>query len=141
MTEVGTAISCHQHWWQKVLKIVTYMNSTRNWYVVYTQPQFEKKVTRNLMAVGIESLCPLLKVRKQWVGRKKMISEPLFPSYVFVKVSPQEHSLLRLTTGVINLVYWLGKPAVIKEEETIVIQRFIKDHESISLQKLPVNIH
>ena len=93
------------------------------------------------MAVGIESLCPLLKVRKQWVGRKKMILEPLFPSYVFVKVSPQEHSLLRLTSGVLNLVYWLGKPAVIKEEEITVIQRFIKDHESISLQKLPVNIH
>jgi transcription antitermination factor NusG len=34
-----------------------------------------------------------------------------------------------MTDGVINFVYWLGKPAVIKQQEIDTIRKFLKEHE------------
>ena len=36
---------------------------------------------------GVESYCPLNKVRRKWSDRIKTVEEPLFKSYVFVKVN------------------------------------------------------
>jgi transcription antitermination factor NusG len=46
-----------------------------------------------------------------------MVDEPLFKSYVFVHVSEAEQSRVRMTNGVLNYVYWNGKPAIIKDAE------------------------
>jgi transcription antitermination factor NusG len=58
---------------------------TPKWYAVYTRPRWEKKVAALLLHKGIESYCPLNKVRRRWSDRTKTIEEPLFKSYVFVK--------------------------------------------------------
>ena len=47
----------------------------------------------------------------------KTVEEPLFKSYVFVKVSEEDRTAVRMTPGVINFVYLDGKPAIIKEKE------------------------
>ena len=57
-----------------------------HWFAVYTKPRWEKKVSGILDDNGIENYCPLNKVVKQWSDRKKVILEPLFKSYVFVRV-------------------------------------------------------
>lgn len=43
-----------------------------------------------------------------------------------------------MTSGVINFVYWDGKPAVIKEKEIHTIRRFLDEHENVEVQ--PMNI-
>lgn len=93
-------------------------------------------LTRN----KIENYCPLNKVMRQWSDRKKIVLEPLFTSYVFVKVTEKEHLTLKKTDGVINLVYWLNKPAVIPEHEIDAIRRFLNEHVNVALQKKPVNV-
>jgi transcription antitermination factor NusG len=65
-----------------------------------------------------------------------MIEEPLFKSYVFVKMADENRSSIRMTDGVINFVYWNGKPAVIKEKEILNIQKFLGEHENVSLVKI-----
>ena len=45
------------------------------------------------------------------------MEEPLFKSYVFVKVTDEDRSTVRMTNGAVNFVYWNGKPAVIREKE------------------------
>ena len=42
--------------------------------------------------------------------------------------------------GVVNLVYWKGKPAVIKKEEIEMIKEFIADYQDIRVEKTTVNI-
>ena len=68
------------------------MNNTKNWYAVYTRPRAEKKVADALTKKKIENFSPINKVIRQWSDRKKIVYEPLFTSYVFIKVSELELS-------------------------------------------------
>ena len=94
---------------------------TSHWYAIYTKPRWEKKVHSLLTEKKIESYCPLNKVRKKWSDRMKTVEEPLFKRYVFARVNEEEQTKVRMTAGVMNFVYWQGKPAIIpaKEIETI----------------------
>ena len=113
----------------------------KKWYAVYTRARCEKRVAEHLTRRDIENYCPLNKVRKQWADRKKIVLEPLFTSYVFVKVTEKEHIQLKKTDGVINLVYWLGKPAVIRDVEIDMIQRFLGEYQTVKLEKTAVNLN
>lgn len=104
---------------------------TRKWLAIYTRPRWEKKVNKLLLEKGLESYCPLNKVRRKWSDRVKLVEEPLFKSYVFVKVGDDDRSAVRMTPGVINFVYWEGKPAVIKEKEIQAIKRFLNEYENV----------
>lgn len=104
---------------------------TRKWLAIYTRPRWEKKVNELLKEKGLESYCPLNKVRRKWSDRVKIVEEPLFKSYVFVKVSDDDRSAVRMTSGAINFVYWEGKPAVIKEKEILAIKRFLDEYENV----------
>ncbi len=106
-----------------------------NWYAVYTRPRWEKKVAGLLEEKGIENYCPLNKTVKQWSDRKKIVLEPIFKSYVFVRVPADTKWDLKKINGVLNFVYWLGKPAVIKDEEIDTIRKFLKEFSDISVEE------
>lgn len=111
------------------------------WLAIYTRPRWEKKVNRLLAEKGLESYCPLNKVRRKWSDRVKIIEEPLFKSYVFVKVNDDDRTAVRMTPGAINFVYWQGKPAVIKEKEIAAIKRFLGEYENVEVQPLELKIN
>lgn len=108
------------------------------WHAVYTRPRWEKKVNETLLRKGIESYCPLNKVRRKWSDRIKVVEEPLFKSYVFVKVDDLNRIDVRMTDGVINFVYWNGKPAIIKEHEVLRIKKFLNEYENVQLVQTDV---
>ncbi|MBC8035355.1 MAG: UpxY family transcription antiterminator [Chitinophagaceae bacterium] len=116
------------------------MSSEKKWYAVYTKPRWEKKVADLLHKRRVDSFCPLNKVLRQWADRKKIVEEPLFTSYVFVCASEAEKLTVRQTDGVLNFVYWLGQPAVIKDEEIEAIRIFLGQHEQVKLEKVAVNV-
>lgn len=105
------------------------------WYAIYTRPRWEKKVNNLLVQKGIESYCPLNKVRRKWSDRIKIVEEPLFKSYVFVRIEDENRTEVRMTEGVVNFVYWNGKPAVIKEKEIQIIKRFLDEYENVEAIK------
>ena len=109
---------------------------TPKWYAVYTRPRWEKKVANLLVQKGIECYCPLNKVRKQWSDRVKLVEEPLFKSYVFVRVTDEGRTPVRMTDGVVNFVYWNGKPGVVKDREVQAIRRFLDEHEGVEAIKV-----
>jgi transcription antitermination factor NusG len=117
------------------------MIKDKMWYAIYTKPRWEKKVASLLTRKNIENYCPLNKVQRQWSDRKKIVMEPLFQSYVFVNVSNLEQTLVRETSGVLNFVYWLQKPAVIREEEIEVIKRFLNEYHHVQVEKSTVNLN
>ena len=92
-----------------------------------------------LEAKGIESYCPVNKVRRKWSDRIKTIEEPLFKSYVFVKIDEAERTNVRMTEGVVNFVYWNGKPGIIKDKEIQVIKRFLDEYENVGLVKIELS--
>lgn len=102
----------------------------KKWYAIYTKPRWEKKIDSVLIRKGIESWCPLQKVERQWSDRKKIIEEPLFKSYVFVRIDDTERSKVLMTDGALNFVYYLGKPAVIKDEEVENIKLYLAEKDA-----------
>lgn len=114
------------------------MNTNFAWYAVYTKPRWEKKVAELLNRRRIDNYCPLNKVERQWHDRKKIIEEPLFTSYVFVHINDAQQLDVRKTDGVLNFVYWLGKPAVIRTNEIEAIRDFLEDHHNVRLEKTKV---
>jgi len=117
------------------------MNENKKWHAVYTRPRCEKKVSEILTRKKVENYCPINKVVRQWSDRKKIVHEPLFSSYVFVRVSEEEITALKDTHGIINVVYWLGKPAVIRDHEIETIQRFVCEHVNVKLEKTPIAVN
>lgn len=117
------------------------MTENKKWFAVYTRPRWEKKVAEILTRKKVENYCPLNKVVHQWSDRKKIIHEPLFTSYVFVRIPTTEMTSVKQTSGVINLVHWLGKPAVIRDSEIETIKAFLSEHSNIRLEKIPININ
>jgi transcription antitermination factor NusG len=117
------------------------MITTKKWYAVYTRPKWERKVSQLLTSRKIEAYCPLNKVQKQWSDRKKLMEEPLFTSYVFVHTFLNEHLQVQQTEGVLNFVYWLGSPAIIRDEEIATIRKFLGEYNNVKLEKAEVNLN
>lgn len=113
----------------------------KKWYAVYTKPNWEKKVASLLTKKKIENYCPLNCCIRQWADRKKQVMVPLFTSYVFVQIEEGEFVPVKETVGVINFVYWLNKPAIIKDEEIEIIKEFLEEYKTISLEKGTVRIN
>lgn len=96
-----------------------------NWYALYTKPRNEKKVAQKLEAMGIEVFCPLVTSIVQWSDRKKKVQKPLLNSYVFVKIEEESKKNVLEVSGVVRFVYWLGKPALIKDSEIETMQQYL----------------
>lgn len=104
------------------------MGPSKDWYVIYTKPRSEKKVHQLLHERGFESYCPTQRIKKKWSDRTKWVEEPLFTSYVFVYISEEQKGSIRFVPGVVNFIYWLGKPAIVKPGDIDRIKNFLMDH-------------
>src|SRR4051812_32359085 len=110
-------------------------NSTDKWYALYTRPGCEKKVANLLSRKNIENYCPL---KRYLNGRKKVVIEPLFNSYVFVQMNEAtDMQQIRKTDSVVNFVYWLGKPAVIQDDEIDIMKRFMNEYSNVKTERIP----
>ncbi len=121
------------------------MAQEKKWYVIYTKPRWEKKIALLLTDKEIEHYCPLNKVTKQWSDRKKIVLEPLFKGYIFVCPNKTDKWDIKKTPGVLNYVHWLGKPALVKESEIIIIKKFLHEFNDVEVsdqkeQKLGVKV-
>lgn len=120
------------------IKLKLMQQEMHAWYAVYTKARWEKKVADLLARKQLESYCPLNHVERQWSDRRKLVQEPLFKSYVFVRIPESKKNLVRETEGIINFVYWLGKPAVINDYEIDLIKRFLREYKSATLEQFPI---
>lgn len=97
------------------------------WYVIYTKPRNEKKVAERLNLAGITAFCPMINMVKQWSDRKKKVQVPLLNSYVFVQLDEKNREAVFQISGVVRYLFWLGKPAVVREDEIDALKNGLKD--------------
>ena len=99
--------------------------SKKKWYAIYTRSRFEKKVYQDLQKRDIESFLPLQKVLKQWSDRKKWVEEPLFRSYVFVRVSEKEYYEVLKVNGVQWYVASEGRAIPVREKQIDILKKIL----------------
>ncbi len=97
----------------------------KHWYVFYTKSRQEKKVRDLLLRNGYDAFLPMHKVMRQWSDRKKKVDLPLFNSYIFVRDFEHRIADILKTPGVAWNIRHNGKPAILRQEEYELIQRFI----------------
>lgn len=97
------------------------------WFVIYTKSRNEKKVAELLRKNGVEVFCPLVKLKKNWSDRTKIVETPLFNSYVFVNVSEKDRNVVFKVPGVIRYLFWLKKPAIVKDSEIESLKAVLND--------------
>lgn len=117
------------------------MTDNLRWYALYVRSRSEKKVSEVLDAKQIENYCPIQRIERNWSDRKKIILEPLFKSYVLVRLAPKAHIPVLQTDGVIGFVTFQGKPAVIRDEEIDIVKQFLQDYEHIQVERIDVNVN
>ena len=109
------------------------------WHVLYTKPRHEIKALERLAQNGFEVYCPMKTTLKQWSDRKKKVSEPLLPSYLFIKIIEKKRPIPLKDPSVLNYIFWLGKPAIVRDSEIdtlkgIINKEKVQEFEIIKLK-------
>lgn len=110
-----------------------------NWYAVYTKSNRELKVSKQLASKGFEIFCPLNNVLSPKAGYKKISTEPLFKTFVFVNIAKKDLSLIE-KIGDIQLVYWMSEPAIISNDEIDMVRNITANYINIAIEKSPVKM-
>lgn len=88
------------------------------WFAAYTTTRHEKTVAEHFALRDIESFLPLYRTQRLWKNGCRMNLElPLFPSYIFVRVSRRERVRVLEVPGVLSMVSSGGKPVPLPEAE------------------------
>ena len=112
-----------QHFANESCDEVAYNAARSNWYAVQTRSRQEKKLLRQLECDGFTSFLPLLNRVSYWSDRQKIIQEPLFPGYLFVRIdwAPESRNAVLRKPGAVTLVgsKGLGTPIPDKQIDDI----------------------
>jgi transcription antitermination factor NusG len=100
--------------------------SKPEWCAIHTRHQHEKSVATLLSRQGFQVFLPAYNTVRLWSDRKKQITLPLFPGYVFL-VDEAQRRLKVLSTPGVHAILTTGKaPAVIPSEEIAAIRRAVE---------------
>jgi transcription antitermination factor NusG len=97
-----------------------------NWFALYTRHQHEKSVAFALSNKRHEVYLPLYRSVRQWQDRAKQLWFPLFPGYVFLREGMDRQLQILTTPGVIHIVGWGGRPAIVPQAQLDAVRRIIE---------------
>jgi transcriptional antiterminator NusG len=90
------------------------------WFAIIARSRHEFVTRDELMRKGIETFLPSCVRSRQWRDRRKNVEFPVFPGYLFVRVSPGPEEFLQVlkTRGTVSLISLEpGKPTPVPPEE------------------------
>jgi transcription antitermination factor NusG len=85
--------------------------------VVYTRSNAEKKLQERLYEHGFETCLPLRRVSRQWSDRTKIIHEPLFKSYLFVRSDLNGLNVVKQQPGFGHFLRFGGYPVIVPSQQ------------------------
>ena len=87
------------------------------WFAACTRANHEKRVVEQLSARSAEHFLPLYESVRRWKDRRVRLQMPLFPGYVFVRLSLCDRLQVLEIPSVARFVSFNGTPAVLPEAE------------------------
>jgi transcriptional antiterminator NusG len=100
------------------------------WYVVHTKSRHEYKTNSSLAQKNLTTFLPEIEVWSKRKDRKKKISVPLFPGYLFVEANLLDNEIKLMILKTPGAVKILGKkensePLPVPDDKILAIQRFL----------------
>lgn len=99
--------------------------ASRAWLVIYTKPRQEKKLAERLIQAGYEVYLPTQRQKKRWSDRWKWVDTPLIPSHLFIHIVPQERESVYFFPGFVRFIFWLKRPAQVRDSEIQTLKRWL----------------
>ena len=97
---------------------------SKKWFVIYTKPRTEIKVSQRLSVLGVENYTPTRMEIRQWSDRKKKITLPLLPSMVLVNIHEKEVNKVFEVAGVVRYLFESQKRAEVSNEEVLAMKYY-----------------
>ncbi|MDW5265937.1 MULTISPECIES: transcription termination/antitermination protein NusG [Acidobacteriaceae] len=89
----------------------------RRWYVAYTYPRHEKSVADQLTHKSVESFLPTITTISRWRDRRVKIEQPLFPGYIFARISTREKLKVVSVPSVIRMLSFNEVPMPVDDAD------------------------
>lgn len=100
------------------------------WFAAYTATHHEKCVLDHLNRRQVEAFLPLYKAPRQWKKRAPVTLElPLFPNYIFVRISTAERAALLSTPGIYSFVGSKQSAWELPEQEIEALRRGVHERQ------------
>jgi hypothetical protein len=113
---------------------------SKKWFVVYTKPRTEIKVSQRLSVLGIENYVPTRIEVRQWSDRKKKITVPLLPSMVLVSLLEKEVNKVFEVAGVVRYLFDNQKRAEVSNQEVLAMQYYLDNVHYSNKKDLAVGV-
>jgi transcription antitermination factor NusG len=104
--------------------IASHPDHPGSWYACYTRGRHEKRVDQLLRQRGMETFLPLVERTSHWTDRRKVVTFPMFPSYVFGRFGSDQLSGVLAVPGIVAVVHSNGQPVPISDEDIANVRRF-----------------
>ena len=111
---------------------------SKKWFVVYTKPRNEIKVSQRLSVLGIENYMPTRMEIRQWSDRKKKIAVALLPSMVLVNLNEKEVNKVFEVAGVVRYLFENQKRAEVSNEEVLAMKYYLENTYHSNKEELAV---
>jgi len=96
------------------------------WFAVHTRYQHEQAVAASLLSKGFSVFLPTYDTIHRWSDRKKPVTLPLFPGYLFFADEIDRRNQILSTPGVNAIIKTGSLPAEISNEEITAIRRMVE---------------
>ncbi len=100
-------------------------DSVKRWYALYTKSRAEKKVAVLIEETGAEVYLPLQKTLKQWSDRRKIVHEPLFRSYVFIRIGDHDFEKVLKIPGAVCFVTFAKEKVPVPDYQIEAVRTFL----------------
>jgi len=87
------------------------------WYAAYTCANHEKRVREQLEQRCVESFLPVYETIRRWKDRRMRLQLPLFPGYLFVRMTLVDRMRVLQVPSVVRLVGFNGQLSALRDEE------------------------
>ncbi|MGA9529275.1 MAG: UpxY family transcription antiterminator [Terriglobales bacterium] len=87
------------------------------WYAAYANVRHEKQIALQLEGRSLDCFLPLYKSVRRWKDRRKEITLPLFPGYLFVRMALRDRLKVISVPGVVHIVSFQGELAALPDTE------------------------
>jgi transcription antitermination factor NusG len=101
-------------------------DQTPRWYAIHTRYQNEQAVAKSLLNKGFSVFLPTYDSLHRWSDRKKLVTLPLFPGYLFFADEINRWIQILSTPGVNAIVKIGNAPAEIPNDEIVAIRRVVE---------------
>ncbi len=104
------------------------------WYAVYVKSRHEFRVSERLDCTGIEVFLPSVEKLRKWKDRRKMVTFPLFPGYLFVRIPKDYDRIISVlkTPGIVSFVCAKGGiPASVPDSQIISLKTVLENSTDV----------